>query len=266
MYTSKYIFSILLLVSFSVFSQQKEKEVKQLQPATVTDTATTPAVPVIKDRYGLRVGIDLHRLSRSFYLDGFRGIEAVADYRLTKKMYAAAEVGNLKYTIDDAQLNFTTSGSYMKVGIDLNAYENWLDMENMVYIGFRYGFSSFSQNLNSYKIYQNTNIDDTGNYLDEVTVQTDKKYGGLTAHWVEVVGGVKAKLFNNLFLGFSVRLNGLVANTKPEGFDNLYIPGFNRTYDGNFGVGFNYTLSYLIPLYKKEPAAKESAPAKKKKK
>ncbi|WP_395076160.1 DUF6048 family protein, partial [Flavobacterium sp.] len=33
-------------------------------------------------------------------------------------------------------------------------------------------------------------------------------------------------------------------------FDNLYIPGFNRTYDGKFGVGWNYTISYFIPLYK----------------
>jgi hypothetical protein len=41
-------------------------------------------------------------------------------------------------------------------------------------------------------------------------------------------------------------------NNKPSGFDNLYIPGFNRTYDGSFGVGFNYTVSYFIPIYKKK--------------
>jgi hypothetical protein len=35
----------------------------------------------------------------------------------------------------------------------------------------------------------------------------------------------------------------------------LYIPGFNRTYDGDFGVGFNYTVSYFIPLYKKKVTA-----------
>jgi len=33
---------------------------------------------------------------------------------------------------------------------------------------------------------------------------------------------------------------------------NFYIPGFNRTYDSSkLGAGFNYTISYLIPVVKK---------------
>jgi hypothetical protein len=162
-------------------------------------------------------------------------------------------------TVDDDMLNFTANGSYFKIGFDFNAYENWLDMENMIFVGMRYGVSSFSQTLNSYKIYQNTNIDGDGNYFPEVTVPANTEYSGLSAHWIEVVGGVKAELFSNLYLGFSVRLKNLISNKKPEGFDNLYIPGFDRTYAGNFGVGFNYTLSYFIPLYKAQ-AKKEQAP------
>ena len=43
-----------------------------------------------------------------------------------------------------------------------------------------------------------------------------------------------------------------MSNKEPEGFANLYIPGFNKTYeDSKFGAGFNYTLSYFIPFYKK---------------
>jgi hypothetical protein len=30
-----------------------------------------------------------------------------------------------------------------KAGFDYNAYENWLDMENIISIGLRYGFSGF---------------------------------------------------------------------------------------------------------------------------
>ena len=263
-------FSLLLLLSFSAYSQQDGRQGSKPLPANAT-VIDSVVIPVKADRYGLRLGVDLHRLSRSVYDDGFRGLEVVGDYRLTKKIYAAAEVGNVKYTVDDLQLNFTTSGSYLKVGFDYNAYQNWLDMENMVYIGFRYGFSTFSQRLNSYKIYQNSAIDDVTsittptNYFEEVTVQSGRNFNGLSAHWVELVGGVKAELFDNLFLGFSVRLNGLVSDKKPTDFDNLYIPGFNRTYDGNFGIGFNYTLSYFIPLYKKKliPKIEEKKPVKK---
>ena len=136
-------------------------------------------------------------------------------------------------------------------------------MENIISIGMRAGFSSFSQELNSYKIY-NPNP-----YWGEVpVVVAGKNYSGLTATWVEVVAGVKAKVFNNVFVGFSLRLNRLITNKTPSGFDNLYIPGFNRTYNGDFGVGFNYTVSYFVPLYKKKvlPAEKAKKEEKKPKK
>lgn len=234
---SRYFCSFLLLCSFSAIAQEK--------PPTDTIIA-----PVRSERYGLRVGVDLHRLSRSLYDDGFRGLEIVGDYRLTKKIYAAAELGNVDYTVNEPQLNFTTKGNYLKIGFDYNAYNNWLDMENMLYVGLRYGFSSFSQTLNSYKIYESSG------YFDEVVVRPDKEYSGLTAHWVEVVAGLKAEVFDNIFVGFSFRLNNLISDKKPQDFDNLYLPGFNRTYEGKFGVGFNYTVSYFIPLYKKQAQPK----------
>ncbi|KGO90643.1 DUF6048 family protein [Flavobacterium suncheonense] len=229
-HTLKSIFSMaLMLVSVSALAQQKEKD-------TVQSGKT--------QRYGVRVGVDLHRLAKSFYDDNYKGFEIVGDYRLTKKIYLAGELGNEKKTVEDDQLNFTTKGSYFKVGFDYNTHENWLDLENMIYVGMRYGVSSFSQELNSYTIYN------TNQYFGQNTVISGKEYSGLTASWIEVVGGVKAELFNNLYLGFSTRLNYLVTNKKPDNFDNLFIPGFNRTYEGKFGVGFNYTLSYFIPLYK----------------
>jgi hypothetical protein len=232
----KFIFSLALLcVSISGNAQVK-------------DTTTV----VYPERYGLRVGVDLHRLSKSFYEKDYKGLEIVGDYRLTRRFYLAGELGNEEKTVDDDRLNFTTKGTYFKAGFDYNTFENWLDMENMIYVGMRYGISSFSQTLNSYKIYDPTN------YYGENTVISGKKFNGLTANWIEIIGGVKAELFSNLYLGFSLRLNYLVSNKKPDGFDNLYIPGFNRTYDGKFGAGVNYTLSYFIPIYKKNKVAKEN--------
>jgi len=231
----KYIFSIgLLCVSFLGNAQSKDTT-KVLFP----------------ERYGLRLGADLHKIARSFYEKDYRGFEIVGDYRLTKRFYLAGELGNEDKTIDDDRLNFTTKGTYFKVGFDYNSFENWLDMENMIYIGMRYGVSSFNHTLNSYKIYDPTN------YYGENIVISGEKFSGLNASWLEVVGGIKAELFNNLYLGFSVRLNYLVSNKRPEGFDNLFIPGYNRTYDGKFGAGFNYTLSYFIPIYKKTKKSEE---------
>lgn len=229
-YMLRFIFS-LSLVCISLLGNAQPK-----------DTAKV----IYPERYGLRLGVDLHKIARSFYEKDYRGFEVVGDYRLTKRFYIAGEIGNEDKTVDDDRLNFTTKGTYFKVGFDYNSFENWLDMENMIYIGMRYGVSSFNHTLNSYKIYDPTN------YYGENTIISGAEFDGLNASWLEVVGGIKAELFNNLYMGFSVRLNYLVYDKKPENFDNLFIPGYNRTYDGKFGASINYSVSYFIPIYKKK--------------
>ena len=232
-YTLKFIFSLtLVLVSKMSFSQETIKK-DSIVPKT--------------DRYGLRVGADLYKITRSLYDEDYKGFEITADYRYSKKIFIAGEMGNENKTTDEAQMNFTTKGTYFKVGVDYNMYENWLDMENLITLGMRYGVSSFSQELNSYSIYA-----PYPSPFDGQSAILPREFDGLSAHWIEIVAGVKAEVINNVFLGFSVRLNHLVSNKKPENFDNLYIPGFNRTYEADFGVGFNYTVSYFIPLYKKK--------------
>jgi hypothetical protein len=250
-HTLKYIFSFCLLFAFFLSNAQEISTKKSSLDSLNTKKETTEIkkdIPVVKkDRYGLRVGVDLFKLTRSFYDSDYKGIEFAGDYRLTKKYYLAAEIGNENKTTDDDRLNFTTKGSYLKAGFDYNGYENWLDMENIISIGLRYGFSTFNQELNNYKIYNANQYFGT-----TAPITSGAKYNDLTASWLEVVAGVKAKVFDNVFMGFSLRLNTLVTNKKPDNFDNLYIPGFNRTYNGSFGVGFNYTVSYFIPIYKKK--------------
>ena len=267
-HTLKYFFSFCLVLSISLAKAQdtspKDELTKQPTPKTdgvlpespesfknVDLTAKTKdsivPVPVKTDRYGVRVGVDLYKLTRALYDKDYKGIEFVGDYRLTKKYYLAAELGNENKTTDDSRLNSTAKGSYLKAGFDYNAYQNWLNMENIISVGLRYGFSTFSQQLNSYKIY-NANP-----YFGEVPpISSGQKFNGLTASWIEVVAGVKAKVFDNVFVGFSLQLKRLVSNKEPDNFENLYIPGFNRTYDGDFGVGFNYTVTYFVPIYKKK--------------
>ncbi len=222
----KYIFSFVYLCFSSIgFSQN------------VKDT--------IKEKYGVRFGVDLHRIARSFYDKDYRGIEFVADYRISQKFYIAAELGNETKTTADDRFNFTTKGSYFKVGFDYNAHQNWLDLQNMIYVGTRYSVSSFNQQLNSFSIY------DSVNYYGLATLPSGQQFNGLNASWIEFLGGIKAEVFSNVYIGFTARLHYLVSNKKPSNFDNLYIPGFNRTYEGKFGTSFNYTLSYVIPVYKK---------------
>jgi len=45
----------------------------------------------------------------------------------------------------------------------------------------------------------------------------------------------------------------VVSQTEPDNYENLYIPGFNRTYDSSgVGAGFGFNLAYLVPIFKKD--------------
>lgn len=230
-YTLNYTFSVLLLLVSLAGTAQEVTKKDSIVPK--------------KERYGIRFGIDVAKLARTFYEKDYRGLELVGDYKLTRRHYIAAEIGNENKTVDDDQLNFTTEGTYIKAGFDYNAYKNWVGMENMIYVGMRYGVSSFSQTLNNYQIYNPNTY-----FGENQIIESGEKFEGLSAQWVEVVAGIKAEVFKNVYVGFSFRVNYLTSNKKPENFDNLHIPGFNRTYDGDFGAGFNYTVSYFLPLYK----------------
>ena len=177
--------------------------------------------------------------------DTVKGFEIVGDFRITKTIYAATEIGFSDRTTNEDYINFNSKGTYFKIGGNINLYENWGDMNNEIYTGLRYGFSTFSQTLNSY----NPNFD--GTYFDEHTVSPNKEFDGLTAHWAELVIGIKVEVFNNLFLGSSVSLKKMISQKQPENFKNLYIPGFDRVYLNDTGFSFNYTVSYLIPIFKK---------------
>lgn len=227
----------------------------QFNRATPADTVKPT------DPYGIRFGIDLSRPVITFLNDRYTGFEVVGDYRLTAKWHLAAELGNeqrgdTEYLGDpdtppfNEIYDYEASGSYLKLGADFNTYENWYGMYNAIHIGGRYGFSSFSQTLNRYRIFSSNRYFNP----DELAVGSTEaqEFSSLNASWIEAVLGVKVELFARIYLGASIRLGYLITNKEPETFRNLWIPGFNKvTDDSRFGAGFNYTLTYYLPLYKK---------------
>jgi len=230
-------FISLLLLSTAVGYSQSNDE------STVRDST------IVQEKYGLRLGGDLGKLARSFISEDYSGFEVIGDFRLTKKLYLAGEIGIEENTVSSDVINATTQGTYLKVGIDYNLYQNWLDMDNMIFVGFRVAGSTFSQTLNSFTIYDVNNQ----YWPDNVTpVNSDEEFSGLSATWVELVLGIKAEVLPNLYASINIQLKGRITDTDPDGFENLWIPGFNRTFDsGLFGTGFAYTLAYRIPVFKK---------------
>ena len=68
----------------------------------------------------LRLGVDLFKPIKTNFEDNFQGIEIVGDLKINRRIFVAAELGSEKKTQQTEQLNFTTNGSYIKLGIDYN--------------------------------------------------------------------------------------------------------------------------------------------------
>ncbi len=199
-----------------------------------------------QNKFGLRVGADISRPIIGAFNNDIKGIELVGDYRVSRNLYIATELGFYERITEEDFIDFNSKGTYLKAGVNYNLYQNWGAMSNEIYAGVRYGFSSFSQTLNTY----NPNFD--GTYFPELTVDSNTKFSSLNAHWAELVMGLKVEVFNNLYLGASMSLKKMISQKQPTNFKNLYIPGFERVYLNDTGFGFNYTVSYLIPIYKKD--------------
>ena len=237
----RYFISICLLFVFAEnFSQEQKGD------SIITQEKDTV---IYKTNYGLRLGMDISRPIFSSLYSNYDGLEIVVDYRIKKNVYIAAEIGfEEKTTIEDYS-NSTSKGNYIRLGLNYNAFENWLDMNNEIFVGYRYGLSLFNQTLNNYT----TNVSDleNGSYFPAVINTIGQTSTDLNAHWSEFMIGIKVETLHNLFIGFSLSYKVLMSIKDPKDFKTLYSPGFNRIFESNTGFGINYTISYLIPFSKK---------------
>jgi hypothetical protein len=237
----KYFISICLLFVFAEnYSQEQKKD------SIISQEKDTV---IYKTNYGLRLGMDLSRPLFSSLYSNYNGLEIVADYRIKKNVYIAAEIGFEEKTSIEDYSNSTSKGNYIRLGLNYNAYDNWLDMNNEIFVGYRYGFSLFNQTLNNYT----TNVSDmeNGSYFPAVLNTIGQASTSLNAHWSEFMIGIKAETLQNLFIGFSFSYKILMNVKDPKNFKTLFSPGFNRIFESNTGFGINYTISYLIPFSKK---------------
>lgn len=228
-YMLKYFISFLTVIyCFSIFSQEKTND------------------SLYKSTYGIKLGIDFSKQIRMLTESDYNGLVIVGDYRLFEKIYIAFELGNEEKFIKNEVLNFNTKGTFFKAGINYNVFKNLQELENEIYIGFRFGSSKFDQQLNSFTIY---NIDQ---YWNQNNIENPISFNNLSANWLEFIVGFKAQVVKNFYMGLNLNVNRLLNQKSPENFNNLYIPGFNKVLENNnIGVGLSYTIQYQIPLFRK---------------
>ena len=101
------VFFISILVSSIAFAQNEQ--VPEVKKATDTILPKT-------EKYGLRFGVDISKPIISLFNEDLKGLEFLGDYRIHKNYYIAAEFGTIEKTNQEDYINFTTEGSFVKIG------------------------------------------------------------------------------------------------------------------------------------------------------
>jgi len=228
-----FIFS-LFSINFIVGQENKNKEI---------DSVAIKEKLINIDK--LSIGIDLFKPIYSSINNDDLSYELITSLRIINDFSIAAEIGSLDKYIEDENVNFTSTGEYIKFGFDYNLFNNWSGMDNSIYLGLRYATSSFNNKIENYTIKNPDSYWSNNILTDFETIN----HSNQNANWIEFIFGIKVETIKNIYFGISLRLNRLISNSSPNNFTNLYIPGFNKVTDDNsWGSGFNYTLTYSLPL------------------
>lgn len=189
---------------------------------------------------GPRFGIDVSRfLMPTIQKATKSAFEIQADYPYKGNFFPTVEAGY--QSVDDLKdaFHYTNKGAYGRIGVDvnINKFESLSD-NDLVFVGFRYGFSRFLQE---------TLAASYTNYWG--TIQSPFPKSNLNAHWAELVFGLKGELLPNVFFGWSVRAKFLLASTKDAHVTPYVIPGLGYTAT-EVPFDFSVTVAYRIPLIK----------------
>ena len=171
------------------------------------------------------------------------GMLALSDYgqyegalrvNLHDEWFPVVEAGIGKANHDDevTRLYYSTSAPYFKIGIDKNMLKD-KHGPNRLYLGLRYGFTSYKVDIARPNFADPVWKWDTGFGIQDAAC----KY-----HWAEIVVGIDAKIFGPLHLGWSVRYKQRLAHSEEGDLDRTwYVPGFG-TYDTKLGGTFNVII------------------------
>jgi hypothetical protein len=188
---------------------------------------------------GVRVGTDVLALAISRWDNRFTGAEHTIDIDFSR-YHLVLEAGNWGRTRTGDSILYTNDGRYWRAGVDVNFLTKDPD-RNMFFIGFRYGRSTFSENLQ---------------FIDQHSVWGVKNgyqsHSDIHGRWFELTTGLRVKIYKIIWMGYTARFKfGLKTGYTPAMLP-YDVPGYGRT-DRESYWGFNYQVFIRIPV-RKQPA------------
>lgn len=192
---------------------------------------------------GLRLSVDIIRPILTFTQKNYTGYEFSADVGIKPKLRLSIDLGTQTKFNNDNSFDYNTKGNYFKIGVDRNFMNFENSVKDIFSVGLRYGIGFMNHSIDNVSIFDS--------YWGNVNIPS--KNENFTAHWTEVVVGMKTPIFKNISMGWDIRAKLLIIqnntfSTRP------YIPGFGQPSDGKnvrTSMSFHYYIAYQIPFKRK---------------
>lgn len=205
---------------------------------------------------GASIAIDVFGLGSRLLGGDFLSTEIRLAANLKNRYLPALELGyGTTDSWNETGTHYKSSAPYFRIGVDYNTMAKKKEKNSYLYVGLRYGMSSFKYDVRSLP------FDDPifGGSVPNPSLE-DGIWGGqsapfdhpgmkATVHWFELVVGIKAQIYKNFSMGWDVRMKYKINATTDEYADPWYVPGYG-TYKSNI-IGVTYSLIYKLPIKQK---------------
>ena len=125
------------------------------------------------------------------------------------------------------------------------------EKNSYLYAGLRYAFSSFKYDVSTLP----ANDPIWGDVIGNPSLEDDYWGGSVpfshlgmkgSVQWLEIVLGVKVRIYKNFNMGWSVRMKYKTKASIGEYGAPWYVPGYGKYKSNNMGI--TYSLIYKLPL------------------
>lgn len=189
---------------------------------------------------GTTVGVDIFGLGNKLLGGDYASTEISVEVNLKNRFVPVLEIGygTTNTTDDETNIHYKASAPFARIGMNYNFFFRKPYLPGFLYGGFRLGYTSFKYDVEAPATH------DPNWGTPEVPLHYEDVKTNVT--WGELLVGVKVKVYQSFYMGWSVRYRTQFSLKKGEHSEPWYIPGYGTNESTNLGV--TYSLIYKLPF------------------
>lgn len=200
----------------------------------------TPEEEKVPLYQGTTVGLDVLGIGSNVLGGDATSAEVQVEVNLKNRYIPVVEIGYASYdaTDDETDIHYETSAPYFRIGMNYNFLFKKPYLPGFLYGGIRIGYTSFSYDVSAPDMV-------SANWAyPTIAYSYDGVKGNVS--WMEFLCGIKVKIYNRFYMGWSLRYRVLLSSKKAENSEPWYIPGYGTNNSTKFGA--TYSLIYELPF------------------